>query len=213
MVRKTRKSRIQTLSKKKGAMRFFGHNPVFIAIISTVIGGILVGIALFYLFEYRAERRAKTALMADINNADELLEANMTDDALAIYQNTLKTVSVRKYPEIYAHIKHNEGICYYELANVRDKEQNLTRAIRAYEEALKIRTVEKYPLDYATAQSNLGLAYCNLAEVRDKEENLTRAIRAYEEALKIYTVEKYPLYYEIMMSNMGKAKQKLQSNP
>jgi len=41
------------------------------------------------------------------------------------------------------------------LAEVRDKEANLEKAINAFQEALKIRTVESYPINYATTQSNL----------------------------------------------------------
>ena len=103
--------------------------------------------------------------------------------------------------------QNNLGTAYRTLSEVRDKEENLTKAIRAYEEALKIYTVEKYPVDYAMTQNNLGTAYRTLSEVRDKEENLTKAIRAYEEALKIRTVEKYPLFHKWIMSNMEKTRQ------
>ncbi|OYT41998.1 MAG: hypothetical protein B6U86_01340, partial [Candidatus Altiarchaeales archaeon ex4484_43] len=102
---------------------------------------------------------------------------------------------------------------YRTLAEVRNKEENLTKAIRAYEEALKIRTVEKYPVNYATTQNNLGNAYRTLAEVRNKEENLTKAIRAYEEALKIYTVEKYPVNYATTQNNLGNAYSRLAEVP
>jgi tetratricopeptide (TPR) repeat protein len=98
--------------------------------------------------------------------------------------------------------QYNLGIAYNSLAEVRDKEKNLTKAIFAYKEALKIRTIEKYPIDYAMTQNNLGNAYRSFAEIRDKEENLTKAIRAYEETLKIYIVEKYPLYYKKVNENI-----------
>ena len=145
-------------NKEKDVKTLFRNNPLLVAIIGTVIGGMVVGIAILYLSEHRAEKIAKTALMADINIADEFLKRNMTYDALAIYQDTLKTVSVGKYPEIYAHIKSGEGVCYYRLANVRDKEENITRAIRAFEEALRIYTVEKYPLYYEIIMSNMRKA-------------------------------------------------------
>ena len=89
------------------------------------------------------------------------------------------------------------------LLRVRDKEENLAKAIRAYEEALKIKTLEKYPIDYAMTQNNLGNAYGTFSEVRDREENLTKAVRAYEEALKIRTIEKYPLDYARTQNNLG----------
>ena len=81
------------------------------------------------------------------------------------------------------------------MADVKDKEINLEKAINSSKEALKIRTVESYPLDYAMTQNNLGNAYGDLADVKDKEINLEKAINAFQEALNIYTVEKYPLKY------------------
>ena len=191
-------------------MRFLKDNPLLVAVIGGAIGCILAGIALFYLFEYRAEKIAKTALIARVNSADEFLDKNMIDDALAIYEDILKTATARKYSEIYAHVKHNEGICYFDLAYGGEKEENLSRAILAYEESLEIYIVEKYPVCYAINQNNLGVAYGALSEIRDKEENLSKAIQAYKEVLKIYTKEEYPLYYEIVTSNMGIAKRKME---
>ena len=101
------------------------------------------------------------------------------------------------------------GNAYCTFAEVRETEENLTRAIRAYKEALKIYTVKKYPVNYAMTQNNLCEAYCSLAVVREKKENLTRAIRAYKEALKIFTVEKYPLFYKLVMSNIRKIKREV----
>ena len=69
-----------------------------------------------------------------------------------------KTVSVSKYPGIYAHIKNNEGLCYQNLAYVSEKEKNVSKAIRAYEEALKVYTVDKYPLYYDIIMSNIRKA-------------------------------------------------------
>ncbi len=137
---------------------FFINNPWLVAVVGGAIGAILAGIVLFYWFEHRAQKKDKIALKARTNNADELLKKNRTDDALAIYQDMLKTVSVRKYPEIYAHIKHSEGMCYSALASVSDKEENLTRAIGAFEEALRIYTVERYPLYYEIVMSNMRIA-------------------------------------------------------
>ena len=185
------------------------NNPWFVGIIGGAIGAIIAGIVLYYLFEYRKEKKLKSAQRTIISNADRLLEKNMVRDALKIYADMLKIVSHEKDSDVYAHIKNNEGICYFNLAIISNKEENLTKAIRAYEEALKIRTVEKYPVNYATTQNNLGNAYRTLAEVRNKEENLTKAIRAYEEALKIYTVEKYPLYHKLVKSNMEMTKQRM----
>jgi len=190
-------------------MKLNRSNPWLVGIIVGALGAVLAGIILHYLFQYRKEKKSKTILTASMNNADRLLEKNMTEDALAIYNDMLKAVSEKKDPEVYSRINNNQGICYYNLAMISNKEENLTRAILAFEDALKIRTVKQHPVDYAMTQNNLGIAYVDLSEVRDREENMTKAIRAYEEALKIYTVEKYPLRHKVVMSNMEIAKQKM----
>ena len=134
----------------------FGLNsPWFVGIIGGAIGAIIAGIVLYYLFEYRKKKRLKSALRTIINNADRLLEKSMIEDALEIYIDMLKIVSDEKAPDLYAHIKNNEGICYSKLAEINNKEENLTKAIRAYEEALKINTVEKYPLYHKVVMSNM----------------------------------------------------------
>jgi tetratricopeptide (TPR) repeat protein len=55
--------------------------------------------------------------------------------------------------------QNNLGTAYVRLAEVRDREGNLERAIAAYREALRFRTPETAPLEYATTQNNLGNAY------------------------------------------------------
>jgi len=58
----------------------------------------------------------------------------------------------------YATTQNNLGIAYDTLAEVRDKEKNLAKAIRAFEEALKIYTVERYPLYHEIVASNMSRA-------------------------------------------------------
>jgi len=186
-------------------MIFNINNPWVVAIIGGALSAVLAGIILYFLFEYRKQQRSKTIRNTSLDEADSLLEKNMSEEALAIYKDILKAVSEKKEPVLLGSIRNNEGICYYNLAMVSNKEDNLTKAIQAYEDSLKIRTVEKYPVKYATTQNNLGTAYGTLAGVRDKKDNLTKAIQAYEDALKIRTVEKYPLDYAMTQNNLGAA--------
>ncbi|MCK4734393.1 MAG: hypothetical protein KAT65_18200 [Methanophagales archaeon] len=48
------------------------------------------------------------------------------------------------------------------MAKVRDKEDNLEKAINAFQEALKIYTEENYPIMYQTVKSNLEEARSQL---------------------------------------------------
>lgn len=107
----------------------FANNPWFVAIVRGASGAILGGIALFYLLEHRAQRRAKSGLLGRIDTADKLLEKN-TERALSEYEDITKIPSVAKYPHIYVRIKHNEGIGYCKLAEVRNKERTSARQLQ-----------------------------------------------------------------------------------
>jgi tetratricopeptide (TPR) repeat protein len=143
-------------------MRFHRKKRWLVNVFRGVLTGIIVGILLYYLFEYRKQQSDMSIIETSVNNADELLEKNMAKEALTIYTKNLKLVSEKNEPEMYGHIKNNEGICYTRLSAVSDKEDNLTKAIRACEEALKVYTIERYPVNYATTQNNLGNAYSTL---------------------------------------------------
>ena len=70
------------------------------------------------------------------------------------------------------------------LSEVRDKGENLEKAIEACDEALVVYTRSDFPYQYAGTQNNRGNAYRNLADVRDEAENLEKALEAFDEALK-----------------------------
>ena len=82
-------------------MRFLKDNPLLGAVIGGAIAGILVLVIRFYLLEYRAAKIAKTLLIARLNSADEFLDKNMIDDALAIYEDILKTATVSSAEQKY----------------------------------------------------------------------------------------------------------------
>ena len=148
---------------------------------------------------------------SSVNNADQLLDKGMENEALAIVKELLRKVSKEKEPKLYSSVKHQEGLCYNGLALISNKEDNLFKSIHAFKEALKIRTIENHPVDYAKTQNNLGNAYRGLSEVRNMEDNLTKSIHAFEEALKIYTLDKYPEKYRILKTNIDLAKKLLHS--
>ncbi len=55
-------------------------------------------------------------------------------------------------------IQNNLGLAYGDLAEVRDKEENLENAIQSYQEALKIFTIDRYPIYYSRTMRNLAQA-------------------------------------------------------
>ncbi len=160
-------------------------------------------------------QRIPEALVLLGNRSESL--GNITKDtallkiSIQAYKEALKIYTFDNYPIQYAMTMNNLGVAYSGLSDVRDTENNLTRAIQVYEEAMKIRTVDNYPIQYAMNVNNLGVAYSQLSDIRDTENNLTRAIQAFEEALKIYTFDNYPIQYAMNVNNLGGAYRKLSS--
>ena len=166
-----------------------------------------MGIALYFLFDHKLEKKRETIVITSINSADKLLEGGMFEDAMAIYNGVLKKISIKDQPQLYGHVKAQQGLCYHKISAsiISNREENLAMAISLYKEALKIFMPKKYPQEYAMSQGRLGNAYTRLADVRNREENVTKAIQAYEQALKIYTIEKYPIDYAATQNNLGTA--------
>ncbi len=143
------------MDKKKGPIMSLLNNRWFVRIIIIIISGV-VSLVVLYFWEYRTTQITRTDLMSRVNNADQLLKSDEVDDALLKYEGVLREVSEARYPDIYAHIKNSQGMCYGKLAQIVDKEENLKKAIRAFEEALKIYTIEKHPLYYEGVASNIS---------------------------------------------------------
>src|SRR3989304_1659301 len=155
------------------------NNPWLVGIIGGALGAIVAGIVLYYLFEHRKQKILRSILMTSKDNADRLLEKNMTGEALEIYNKVLQSISEKGDQKFYGNIKNSKGECYLNLATIKDKEHNLIKAILVYKQALKIfnvdkyymstdlkiKTEKKYPFEYAMTQNNLGIAYGRLGEV------------------------------------------------
>ncbi len=86
-------------SKKKAGARKWGKNsPWFIGIVGGLIGAFVVGVCLYYFYGHRELEIYRAIYMANINDADSLVEKNMLEDALAIYTNVAGKVSAKKGP-------------------------------------------------------------------------------------------------------------------
>ena len=122
---------------------------------------------------------------------------------------TSKVAIFESYPTGYAACQNVLGEAYLELANVRDNEENVGKAIQSFEDALKVITIDghpgPYPIQYALNQKDLGNAYLFLSDIRDGKENLNNSVHACQEALKIFTLESYPLDNALILMNLGNA--------
>ena len=70
----------------------------------------------------------------------------------------MKVYTLSEYPLDYAATQNNLGNVYSALAEVKDKEENLTKAVRAYEEALKVYTLGRYPSQFRAVTASMDKA-------------------------------------------------------
>ena len=179
---------------------------------------LLVGLMLIFTGVYvtqcqRFEERT-TIVYNLLTEADSYATNGIYHDAIDIYNELLRQVSDSRQPEVYSHIKHNLGVCYYALAmteNTENKELNIRKSIIAYRDALIIRTFKDHPEQYAETQHNLGLAYWAFASILDIEENLNKAAAAFLEALRVYTPLRYPDQYADVNSYLEEVTRQLNS--
>ena len=144
-----------------------------------------------------------------ITLAEQALPLNIPE-AMNLYRKAIKvnhrildteTDSLKR-----ADAKFRVGNAYRYLSGVRNKEANITKAIKAYKEALTVHTKKDFPVDYAMTQNNLGSAYHYLSEVRNKKANITKAIKALKEALTVYTKKDFPIRHAQVKQNLELAR-------
>lgn len=104
-----KKAPTKKVPKKKPRTIQWGKNsPWFIGIVGGLIGAFLVGVVLLYFFGHREHKIYRAIFMTSINNADRLLERNMAEDALAIYNDIANKISARRDRELYATVKNGQ---------------------------------------------------------------------------------------------------------
>ena len=81
--------------------------------------------------------------------------------------------SLESYPDRYARIQRHLATSYTMLSSVKDKEENLNKAISCTKEAMKFYMADKTPFEYAITQGELGELYLRLSEIKNKEKILS----------------------------------------
>jgi tetratricopeptide (TPR) repeat protein len=123
--------------------------------------------------------------------------------AVKVYEEIVNVIGFAGDKARLAETKRAIGDVYYDLAELRDKPDNLTKAIASYLQALQVYSFKTYPDALAVTQNNLGNAYGMLAEVKDKAANCKMAIQAYQHALRVYTQGQFPMDYAMTENNLG----------
>ncbi len=137
------------------------------------------------------------------HQADDWQQAIAAFEAALTHAQT--QINHPSYRAQTASIQNNLGTAYWSLAQFRDPNLCLQRAIRAYEAALTYYTRDRDDMTYAMLQSNLGTAYWTLSDSGKSPTMLQRAIVAYQEALIYRTPERFPAGCAATQNNLGTA--------
>jgi len=122
-------------------------------------------------------------ILDNLDEADRLLNKNLTEEALEIYQDTLKQVNKKTDPITYCRIQLGIGVCYINLSYLEDQEKNLTKAMTKFEGILEIADPKQDKQTYLSALLRLSSAYFSMSGFRDRKKNLFQAIELSEKIL------------------------------
>ena len=122
-------------------------------------------------------------------------------DAVQLYQRSLKIFNGLTHPQEYAILQNNIAIAYLSFSSAPEKkEMYQALAVQYLQEGLQWISLQNNPREYAMLQNNLANALQYLPSTHPLENNL-KALEAYDEALKVRTLEATPLEYASTIAN------------
>lgn len=117
------------------------------------------------------------------------------EETLITLEKGFRAFNPKQHRQDYAILELISAMTHNALAEYREKEAHLIRAVKAGAAALQVFSKSDYPSLYALSLFNLGYAYHVLAELKDPDENREQAYGAYQAALEIYNSDEYPFEY------------------
>ena len=137
---------------------------------------------------YEPEAKSVTETIPDyildnLDEADKLLNKNLTEEALEIYQDALRQVNKKTNPIAYCRIQLGIGICYINLSYLDDQEKNLAKAMTKFETVLESVDPQEDKQTYLSALIRLSSVYSSVGGLRDRKENSLKAIELSEKVL------------------------------
>ncbi|MDD4664235.1 MAG: hypothetical protein PHD83_06210 [Caldisericia bacterium] len=157
---------------------------------------------------YDTDAKPMTETMPDhiidnLEEADKLLSKTLTEEALEVYQESLKQINKRTNPDTYGRIQLGIGICYINLSYASDQEKNLLKAILKLEEALQYIDPTQNMQNYLLSLANLSSIYYSMASLRDRKKNINKAIEIAEKAIAFKNENNFPELYSDIYRIIG----------
>jgi len=102
------------------------------------------------------------------------------------YQHPTYHMKIRWYQIDVGTAKWEMGNAYLSLSEVKEKQENVKKALRYYKSAMKIFNLKSHRWQYASLLSNIGIALLAIAEGKNRKSNAEKSIEAFRKAIEIH---------------------------
>jgi len=142
----------------------------------------------------------------ELDEADQMLDRNLTREGLRLYQKILPTISKTAQPLLWSQLKRKVGRCFLRLGSWEDSEENRQKALLCFEEALKNLDPNQYRKEYLQTLHDMGEIKADISYHRDSKENLHAALSYVQQQLALAPLEEYPDEHRDALECIGQIK-------
>ena len=115
-------------------------------------------------------------LLDSLDDADKMLNRNLTEEALEVYLELIRKISKQDKPVIFAKMLISIAICYRNISYYEKQEKNLVKSLIKIDEALKILDPFLHKDVYLLALNEASNMHFHLSNIRNRFENLNKTI-------------------------------------
>ena len=131
-------------------------------------------------------------LLNVLDEADRMLNKNLTEEAMEAYQGAIKNIKKEENPQIYAKTLINLGHCYNNLSHFSEVEKNLNKAEIKFDEAIQILKNLEHDRKYFEAYEEMEDLYFKKSFIRSRKENLRKAYDYLSEMISDDQFKQFP---------------------
>ena len=142
----------------------------------------------------------------ELDEADQMLDRNLTREGLHLYQKVLPTVSKTTQSLLWSQLKRKIGRCYLRLGSWEESEENRQKALICFEEALKNLHPDQHRKEYLQTLHDMGEIKADISYHRDSKENLKTALSYVQQQLALAPRDEYPDENQDALECLGQIK-------
>ena len=143
-------------------------------------------------------------ILDNLDEADKMLNKKLIRDAKEVYEDSLKQISKRSNPLLFAKIKRNLAKCFIDLAGESENEEGqIQKAILYLDEAKELFDSSKHPDDLIQTLLYTAEGFHWLSFFREMGENITKAIACTNQAKEMLKNSSNTTLYHYALYHLG----------